>query len=158
MYPWLIPIKDLVLTDKHGDWCRLPYPNHKHGCPNYGRLGCPPNSRHVRDIIDTSREMYFVHSEFNLLAHMARMSTRHPDWSERQQRNVLYWQGTSRKELRDRVSYVVPEVLMTNMVLYCPEGRGVNVYVTARKHGLILETIQDLKICRHVALLAHKKE
>ncbi len=40
-----------------------------------------------------------------------------------------------------------------NTITTCPEGMGVNVYATARAHGLILEKIRDLKMCRHIALI-----
>ncbi len=68
----------------------------------------------------------------------------------------MYWQGTSRKQLRERVAIAKNEK-ETNITLYCPEAHGVNVYASAKKSGLKLERIKDLKICRHVALLGHSK-
>lgn len=152
---WLIIINRLITTEQHGDWCRIPYPGHKHGCPKYGKPGCPPEAPRIESVIDMSRPMFFVHSEFSLWRHMAIMKAWHPLWSQRQLRNVLYWQNTSRKQLRDRVTQIRREV-GTAVALYCPEGHGVNVYATALKNGLRLERIRNLKICRHVALLGFK--
>lgn len=42
-----------------------------------------------------------------------------------------------------------------NIAALCPEGMGLNVYVTARLAGLYLEKIHNLSICRHVALVGH---
>lgn len=59
--------------------------------------------------------------------------------------------------MRDRASIARYE-LGTNIMLTCPEGHGVNVYVTARVNGLKLERIRGLKTCRHVALLGFRLE
>jgi len=151
----LLKIDKLITTFKEAEWCKIPYPNHPYGCPNYGREGCPgcpPSAIHIDSIIDRTEPVYFVYSEFDLEAHVEKMRIRHPRWSERQLRNVLYWQQTSRKQLRERVAEAIK---WTNLhhLFYCPEAHGVNVYATALKNGLRLERIKDLKICRHVALL-----
>jgi len=148
---WIVKLDRITTTMKTGEWCQIPYPNHPNGCPNYGRSGCPP-TQHLRDVIDVTRPLYFVYSEFDLARHIATMRWRHPEWSERQLRNVLYWQGTSRRQLRERVSVAQYET-GTEVALYCPEAHGVNVYTTARINGLILERIRELRTCRHVALL-----
>lgn len=148
-----IEILSLVSSDKTGRWCQIPYPNHPKGCPKYGKgLHCPPHAVKLTDILDLSRPLYFVHSEFNLLGHVEKMKNRHPDWSDRQLKNVLYWQGTSRKQPRERVG-VAQCITRCNVISYCPEGQGINVYASCAKSGLRLEKIRHLKICRHVALL-----
>ena len=157
IHKWIVNIPHLVMTYHSSKWCQIPYPNHSKGCPNYKREGCPPEAKHIRRILDLTCPIYFVHSEFDLQAHIERMKSRHPHWTERQLRNVLYWQGTSRKQLRKRVSIAENEK-KTNITLYCPEAHGVNIYVTARKNGLKLERIRDLKTCRHVALLGYSKK
>ena len=140
------------MTPRSSKWCQIPYPNHPKGCPNHGRKGCPPEADPLCHVLDLTRPMYFVHSEFDLQAHIERMKVAHPQWSEKQLRNVLYWQGTSRKQLRARVA-VAEKEKGTNITLYCPEAHGVNVYTSARWYGLKLEQIKGLKTCRHVALL-----
>ncbi len=151
---FLYRVKRLVISDQAGKWCRIPYPNHKHGCPKYGDDGgaCPPSAVPVGEVLNLDAPMYLVHSEFNLQAQVERMKSKHPKWSDLQARCVLYWQDTSRKQMRFR-SQLARQRTGTNVALFCPEGRGVNVYATARISGLHLERIRDLKTCRHVALL-----
>ena len=134
-----------------GAWCQLPYYNHKNGCPNYGRPGCPPKAALLIDTLDFDYPIYLVHSEFDLEEHIHNMHLSHPTWSIHMQRNVLYWQNTSRKQLRERVAEV-KDLTENYMISYCPEGRGLNVYATAKRVGLQLERIKGLKTCRHVAL------
>jgi len=48
--PYVHQVKRLVITSKAGDWCRLPYPGHKRGCPNYDSPTHPQRPRlSVRD-------------------------------------------------------------------------------------------------------------
>lgn len=150
---YVYKVRRLVISHKAGDWCRLPYPNHKNGCPNYGKADrCPPKAPMVQTVFDISKPLYLVHSEFDLKSHVGRMQSSHPEWSDRQCRCVLYWQPHSRKQLKDRVR-MARFVLGTNIETSCPEGMGVNVYATARLSGLYLGKIKTLFICRHVALL-----
>lgn len=150
---WVLPIEKPILSHRTGDWCRLPYPNHPRGCPNYDKVPrCPPEARWLLEVVDVTRPLFIVYSEFNLLNHVSRMKKKHPGWSERQLRNVLYWQATSRKQLKERVKLAMIYTF-TTLVFYCPEAHGLNVYATCRKNGLNLEKIRRLGICRHVALL-----
>lgn len=152
---WIVPISKLATTDT-GRLCRIPYRGHRHGCPNYGKSNrCPPNAPHVTDVFDIVRPMYFVYSEFFIPDHARKMKALHPEWSDRQCRCVLYWQGKARKKLRLRVSEAM-EILNTDIFTSCPEGMGVNVFATARKHGMILERTKDIRICRHIALAGFK--
>lgn len=151
-----IEILSLVSSDKTGQWCQIPYPNHPKGCPNYGKRDhCPPLAIKLTNILDLSRPLYLVHSEFDLLRHVEKMKARHPHWTDRQLKNVLYWQGTSRKQLKERVK-IAQYVTSCNIVSYCPEGQGINVYATCAKSGLKLEKIRYLKTCRHIALLGFR--
>ena len=153
----IYPVKRLVVSKHVGRWCRLPYPGHPHGCPNFGKAAkCPPQAPAVRDYFDLSKPLYLVHSTFDLTAHAAGMKERHPGWSDRQCRCVLYWQPTSRKQLKHRFVEAAG-ILGTDASTMIPEAMGVNVYVTARISGLHLEPIKSLSVCRHVALIGHKR-
>lgn len=150
-------VTKLVMSDRVGEWCRFPYPNHPQGCPNYGKAErCPPKAPAVGEYFDISRPMYLVHSEFDLDRHRLRMRDAHPQWSHRQCSCVLYWQSTSRKQLKERCREAMRLLGLDGMAMV-PEAMGVNVYATARISGLILEPIRLLKTCRHVALIGHKK-
>ena len=147
-------IDRLVISDKVSDWCRIPYPNHPKGCPNYGKKPrCPPNAPKIEEYFDISKPLYLVHSEFDLSKHVQEMKDKHPTWSDLQCRCVLYWQSRSRKQLMKRVEYTMIKNRMLTAFTDCPEGMGLNVYATARLVGLKLEKIHNLSICRHVALV-----
>jgi len=159
MKSYVIPIKKLILFKNAGRrFCLLPYPNHPKGCPNYyKKKACPPLAPLASTYFDIFKPLYFIHSEFNLDAHIERMRQKHPQWTGRQCRNVLYWQGTSRKQTRERVKKSAWE-LNTNAITECPEGMGINVYVTARISGLKLEKIRYLNPCIHISILGTRRK
>lgn len=100
--------------------------------------------------------MYMVFHDFELSEHAARMKTKHPHWSDRQCRCVLYWQNSSRKKLREKAHLHMMQKGL-NAITLCPEGMGINVYATAMRHGVRLEKIRDLSTCRHVAVIGYRK-
>jgi len=150
---YCLRVKKLVYNSRIPDLCKLPYPGHPSGCPNYGKKpDCPPQAPFVTDILDVNRKMYLVYSEFDLESHVRRMKEKHPDWSDRQLRNVIYWQGTSKSQLRHRALRVL-SIVNADVAILKGEAHGVNLYVTCSKSGLKLERIRDLRICHHVALV-----
>ncbi len=151
----VLDVKRLVTTRNAGKWCLLPYDGHKRGCPNFGQKpGCPPHGVSIDRLVDVTRPMYLVLASFNVAAHVRKMKELHPKWSERQCRDVLYWQGTVRVELKRNVAYAM-RYLGCDAFTYCPEGAGVNVFVTARLAGLALEKVRHLNIDHHIALIGH---
>jgi hypothetical protein len=132
----------------------LPYPDHKRGCPNYGRPGCPPDAARIVDYLDTSRPIYLVYASLDLEHRAAWMRSRHPDMSNRQCRNCMYWQRIVRAELRLNARAAM-QFLGCDAVTYCPEGQGVNVFVTARLAGLKMDKTRRIRIDHHVALIGY---
>jgi hypothetical protein len=110
----------------------------------------------IVDFMDTESPMYLVYAAFHLEGHADYMKARHPGWSERQCRNVLYWQQTVRVQLRRNV-YAAMTLLGLDAVTYCPEGMGVNVFVTARLAGIGLDKTRRIRMDRHIALIGHRK-
>ena len=128
--------KDVVIDRRARDWCKLPYPNHPKGCPNYDkRSNCPPHQGFFEDVFDLPRPIYMVAIPFDILSYMERMKTLHPQWSPRQCRCVLYWQGKVRKALKS-LMVEVRDSNGCNFMTDCPEAMGVNVIKTARKKGV----------------------
>ena len=149
-------VKRIVCGDT-GAWCQLPYRNHPKGCPNYGKRNtCPPDAPHISEVLDLEKPIYIAFSDFDLFSHMKRMSQKHPKWSVYQCRNVLYWQGTSKAEMRRRAR-IAKTIMGADTIIECAEGMGVNVYATCRHVGLKLEKIKNLKMCHHVALVGWGK-
>ncbi|MBA7693079.1 hypothetical protein ES703_101654 [subsurface metagenome] len=127
---------NIVIDYRAREWCRLPYPDHPRGCPNYGRKsGCPPQAPLVENYFDVSKDHYFVVVQFDLDSHVSKMKENHPLWSDRQARCVLYWQSTVNKQLREECQFYTRQ---RNGFVYnlCPEAMGVNVIETCKAIGL----------------------
>lgn len=148
----IIEAVKIVTSHKTGDWCQIPYPGHPKGCPNYGRKNCPPGAPFITEIMDLRRPVHIAFSEFNLSVHISKMRAKFPRWTKRQLRNVLYWQGTSRKQMKQRAK-IAQFYGGGDVVLTCPEAHGVNVYVTCWFSGLKLQKIKYLSLCHHIALI-----
>lgn len=120
--------------------CVSEYHGHRRGCPNYGKKeGCPPRQAWLHDVFLLSEPCYFVINVFRFGEHVKRMRDRHPDWSDKQLRNCLYWQGGARKELRRRTDKALrrlPNGYASNM---CPEAMGIDVTRTCAELGMHLE-------------------
>lgn len=124
-----------------GEWCRLPYPGHPRGCPNYGKKdGCPPDARSLSDLLVGGGPVWAVWNRFDLAAHAARMLERHSGWSRRQARCVLYWQPGARKQLRVRIQDWLGRFRLGGpwQLVGNPEAAGVDVSATMKQVGLHL--------------------
>jgi hypothetical protein len=67
------------------------------------------------------------------------MKKKHPNWSERQCRNLLYWQNGVRSRLRKKTeSYINP--LSDDIILEIPEACGINMIETMSKAGIKIQT------------------
>ena len=148
---YIIPIKKLVHAPKIKTWCKLPYPNHPKGCPKNVEE-CSNGNQYITDILKMNKPMYFVYSEFNLRRHMLKMKRKYPHWTKRQCKNVRYWQGTSRKQLKERTIKAL-EITNCQWVTYCPEAYGVNVFETAELSKFILDPTRKIKFCHHISLI-----
>ena len=155
---WILPIKWLYHNKRVPEWCALPYPGHPKGCPNYGqRPGvCPPNAPYVTDVFDLNKPLFFIIVEFDLVAHMSNMHIKHPNWSDKQLRNCLYWQEKPRKQLR-KLTNKAMFMLPINHTEYKLQALGINVYTTCRKAGIPLQRIRTLKLSRHISVVGSKK-
>jgi len=131
----------LVMLDREpGELCRLPYPNHPKGCPNYGKKDlCPPRCPKLEAAFRMDQPFHLVWMRFDIGSHARRMKALHPEWSERQCYCCLYWQGTVRSRLRDLEDcflntlyddgyYGHPECVATQ----CAEAMGVNLTETMK--------------------------
>lgn len=153
---WVVPVREVVISDQTAKWCELPYPGHPKGCPNVGKAAhCPPQAPKLGEVFDLGGPLYLVHSDFDLDAHAAKMRSEHPEWTERQCRCLLYWQPRSRKQMRQRVEEAMPMV-GADVSAACPEAMGLNVFATARKSGLILDKTRTISTARHITLIGRK--
>lgn len=146
----------LIIDYRARDWCEMPYPDHPNGCPNYNKNPeCPPQAPLIEDWLDIDKPHWFIISEFDLLAHTQRMKEKHPNWSDKQCRCVLYWQNTPRKELREAIREFTKEYPNTISTLI-PEAMGVQVLKTAKGIGIPI-TAKPLATVYKIALVGYSK-
>ena len=130
-----------VIDNKMRGICTKAYPNHPKGCPNFGKkAGCPPESPQIDELIRTDHPMpvYAIFNRFDFRGHCERMKEKHPEWSQRQVECCLYWQGTARKVLKDKIKAFMWKFPHWDIVA-CPEGAGVNITETMKNVGIELE-------------------
>jgi predicted metal-binding protein len=118
--------------------CRHPYPDHPKGCPNFGKKkGCPPQQL-FNKVFNVRKTCLAIVNTFPIGQHIQKMKEKHPDWSDRQLRCCLYWQGSARKQLREKVrefEAIYPEYTVS----HCPEAMGVNLTATMKEAGVEIE-------------------
>lgn len=155
--PWAIVTPDVDLSVR--TLCRRAYPGHPHGCPNYGKgkEGCPPACKTIDKLIQLDKPVWAVWNTFLLSAHVAVMRTRHPQWSERQLCNMLYWQSTARKALRNEIRRFFRQADDKLVLVKNPEGAGVNMTSTMATVGINLEW-PPTQIAYQIALIGSPVE
>ena len=147
-----------VIDPKVRALCVAPYPNHKKGCPNFGKkAGCPPQAPMLGDAIDLSKPVYLIYHKYNFKGHVERMRAAHPDWSQRQLECCLYWQGTARKGLKAAIAdFNFEHFGQFFFINSCPEAMGLNVTATMKSIGVELEW-PPVNFTHHVALAGTAK-
>jgi len=131
----VLPLDEVVIDLRARDWCKLPYPNHLRGCPNYGKkAGCPPKAPLFESFVESPFTLVAV--GFNLAEWTKKMKDKHPNWSDRQTRCCLYWQGKVRKVLREECNRIASD---DELILYNPEAMGVHVFKTCELVDVKLE-------------------
>lgn len=135
----------LMPLDETRRLCRRPYAGHPSGCPNFGvREKCPPQAKHIMEVLDCSEAVWLVAKSYDLDAHEQRVRIAHPDWSVRQLRNPRHWQSLVMARLR-QVSREVSKKFYggSGVVVEIPEAHGVNVTATCAGVGINLEWPTD---------------
>ena len=133
-------VRQLKVTVRAREWCRLCYPNHPRGCPNYGiKKGCPPSYPMIEKVFDLARPIYIVAIKFDLAAQIAKIRNLHPGWTNKQCRNLRYWQGTVRARLKSEVARVLAQGRFGDRAEFSPEAAGVNTNLTCLHSGIKLE-------------------
>lgn len=121
--------------------CVRSYPNHDNGCPNYGKKkGCPPGVPMFDRFYDLSKPIYAIYNKFDFKGHVERMKVKHSNWSKRQVECCLYWQGTARKKLKERIEIFRSLTICGRyFITTVPEAMGINVTETMKRVGIELE-------------------
>jgi predicted metal-binding protein len=139
MFVCVIKTNLLDFAPKTVEWCKLPYPDHPHGCPAYGkRDDCPPQAKKFSSVF--APPFYIVAVRFDLQHHVQRMLSKHEDWTVRQARCVLYWQKSVDKQLTCECEKLLKSLPAGFNYTLKPEAMGVNVVTTCIKLGIPMET------------------
>jgi hypothetical protein len=147
--------KDIVFGEYVQNFCRNTYGNYRLGCPNYGKKkGCPPCEL-IDEILDFSKPIYLIYSEFNVGEFASKMRNRHSGWTEKQAYNSRLWQGRARKEHNLEIKKFLGEHPGASVVLQ-PERKGVDVNLIFTRLGIKLEW-PPRQIARVVSLAGEKR-
>jgi hypothetical protein len=148
--------QEIEFNPKTQDWCRLPYPKHPKGCPNYdgakrGLRGirpdlrprmireCPPTDITINHVFDLSRPVSIIYNVYEVgkdaeqrRLHNPRLTTP-GGWY-----NIRYWQDRARAELYAEAAKFL-DAHPDTIVDLCPETHGVNFTKLMRKIGIKLK-------------------
>lgn len=175
-----IKISDLVFAGhKNGEpvnswWCRMPYPGHPDGCPNWGNNNlCPPKMKRKDDRIRKYNYIYLVTAEFNFARYIKLRRVEHPDWTRNQVNCCLYYQSAVKKILADFIRNLADSncfilgsgsgFKLFGKGLPSPEAIGIDVFTTMKRLGRPLERNPERKIlfvsvvCSNKALKAQSR-
>lgn len=145
-----------VIDPSVRELCCRPYALHPRGCPNFGKRDtCPPSAPLYSQVYDLARPVWALVNEFDLGAHVEKMRSAHPKWSDLQLRCVLYWQGSARAVQACHIAVVLglfPGTRAEN----CPEAMGIDVTKTLSLEGVELEW-PPVRIARQVALIGYER-
>lgn len=154
-----IQIKDLFFTLKTKEWCKLPYPNHKNGCPNYNKSPfCPPNSPYYKEKIKKYKNLKLVIASFDFHQYKTKMKQIHPNWTNRQLGNVLYWQSQVKKKLKEYISKLKPDLILgcgSGLGTYSIESVGINI-IRSLIHLKIEIQVKPKEYIKLICLIGYK--
>lgn len=150
VYPYLIRTP--------ADYCQLPYPGHRKGCPMFGtRDCCPPRAKRLDEVYDIYNYSGLSYVAFNLEWYAKEMKNEHPNWTEKQCKCCLYWQGSVRKVLKNFCEKVIKEMRAGDFSYeMIPEAMGLDVFKTMANLDIILER-NPQKVVYKVAFIGRLK-
>lgn len=165
----------IKFTEKTMIWCKLPYPNHPKGCPNYNKNPlCPPNSKYMKYILEQYNYFYLIYTDFDLKSHREKMLLKHPNWTNRQANNLLYWQGSVKKILKDIIKKIyrlnpnskkyllfcgsgLKDKIFNQNNIYSMEAVGIDVFKTLKNNDINFEYKPRNKVILVSLLCSNKK-
>ena len=149
---FLLPV--IVVQDlKMIALCRLPYPNHFQGCPNWAHKdGCPPHTKPFLALFEPS--VYLAIARLDFAEYLRLKKNLHPNWTERALRNPRHWQGHLRAALKNFLSQ--NEIPPGYQIITNAEAMGINLFETCINAGFSLERDPQKYVC-HINLLVHPR-
>lgn len=147
----------IKFSEKTWYWCKLPYPNHRKGCPNYNKNPlCPPKAKYMIDILNKYFNFYLIYAEFNLKKQKERMLNLHQHWSDKQAGCLLYWQNSVKKILKHQINKICRKnrnktlylfscgsgfkgTELNQKTIYSMEAGGIDVFKTLKNNYIDFE-------------------
>lgn len=127
----------IIFSKKIQNLCMVPYYGHSEGCPNFGKKrGCPPRISLINEVLDFSKKVYVIYTEFEVEKFAEKIRKKYPSWSDRQIYNPRYWQPVSRKKHREEIELAMEKFNLEKVVW--PEAHGINVTNLMQKLGIKL--------------------
>jgi hypothetical protein len=117
---YLLP-EQIVFDEKVFGYCKLPYPDHKHGCPNLGK--CLHPMKEAWEKVQTAKQIRLYMAKFDLEKHVTKMKEKNPTFTDKQAKCVLYWQNTVKKTLKTEIE---KDYQPEDYVLGCGSGFNIN--------------------------------
>ncbi len=156
----IIKVNDIIeINPKVRGFCKFPYHGHKNGCPNFNNHDlCPPKIKTLENYFILNKDLFFIIEEFDLKSHIEKMKQKHPNWTTLQLRNLLYWQNSVRKNLKNKVENFINNHVDRNKLTYTllPEAMGVDVFSTVTKLDIPIERNPINRIFK-IALVGYNK-
>lgn len=113
--------------------CHCPYPLHSKGCPNSSRCDLFPL---LDEVFDTN--VYLGVLQIDAASLWSLRRSINPNWSDRQVRNPIQWQGHFRKDLKNNMEINLKK-FPDYQILTMPEGFGDNVFERLKSQGIPIE-------------------
>lgn len=132
-YEIILKSGDLIINKNTLKWCHLPYPNHPLGCMNI--LLCM-DSKPIWEIADAP--FIFVGAKCDFKSYIKEMKELHPNWSERQLKNCLYWQ----RNIDNRLLIETRKIMWDKKLFFLtqrPEAHRIDVLSTMKNLGYDIE-------------------
>lgn len=149
----LIPLNKLYINmHSRNRWCKLPYPDHPHGCPYYPK--CHQNIPVFTCQHEQSFKWYAIILEYNQNDKIKRLQRNHPDWSHDLIMNHL--EKNIIKQLK-RKAIVNSNRWQGDIILERPEASGINVMLTLFNENIVIEPFDTNNVKRFMFIGKPKK-
>jgi len=138
----------LVFTEKVREWCKLPYPGYKHGCPSNCEARNTPTSEWEKRVKNNHDVFTLVWIELDFAEYKRLRKMDHENWSERMLGNSRHWQNSVKSLLS---AYLTENYPLCDTCASClgagsglkgqpsMEACGIFVFNTLVKNGIKFE-------------------
>lgn len=134
-------------------WCKLPYPGHPNGCPNYRKKrDCPPNTPFIFDILE--EPFWLVGIRFDI-KNKGKPIENYSSFSE--ENCCCFPPGQNENIFRQEIQKTLGKE-SDIQILYKPEAYGVDVFKTCKDNDLDLEFFPPKKYLWKIVVAGKKKQ